>query len=130
MRSVVAVCREAGVSDKQTLATVLLTLTLTTLVVGVAIVVVGEAPAALASALSTTAAAGIYTDPQPADRGEPKPCSLSGCAAFHIAGRLRLASTVQYMPLSVIGGYLGYVGFFICISGAGVSTGNLPMPRP
>lgn len=39
-------------------------------------------------------------------------------------GRLRLASTVQYMPLSVIGGYLGYVGFFICISGAGVSTGD------
>ncbi len=123
-------CQEAGASDKQTLATVLLTLTLTTLVVGVAIVVVGEAPAALASALFTTAAAGIYPDPEPADGGEPNSCSLSGCAAFHIAGRLRLASTVQYMPLSVIGGYLGYVGFFICISGAGVSTGDRPVPWP
>jgi len=77
--NVVAECMTAGATDGQTLATVLLTLTLSTLIVGVAIVIVG---------------------------------------------RLRLASTVQYMPLSVIGGYLGYVGFFICISGAGVSTGR------
>ena len=122
----VAVCREAGVSDEQTLATVLITLTLTTLVVGLAIVVVGEA--ASASALYAIAAAISALILSLLTKESLRPCSLSGCAAFHTAGRLRLASTVQYMPLSVIGGYLGYVGFFICISGAGVSTGGLSVP--
>lgn len=42
--SVVAECMTAGATDGQTLATVLLTLTLSTLIVGVAIVIVGEAP--------------------------------------------------------------------------------------
>lgn len=35
---------------------------------------------------------------------------------------LRLASLVQYVPLPVIGGYLGYLGYFFFVSGAFIAT--------
>lgn len=35
---------------------------------------------------------------------------------------LRLAGLVQYVPLPVIGGYLGYLGYYLMISGAFIST--------
>ena len=40
------------------------------------------------------------------------------------AGTLKLASLVQYVPLPVVGGYLGYVGYFCFASGASVATGE------
>lgn len=40
-----------------------------------------------------------------------------------LAGRFKLAGLVQYVPLPVIGGYLGYVGYFIIAGGAGLVTG-------
>ncbi len=38
---------------------------------------------------------------------------------MHCAGYFKLATLTQYVPLSAIGGYLGYVGYF-CIA-AGVA---------
>ena len=42
---------------------------------------------------------------------------------FHIAGALRLASLVQYVPLPVIGGYLAFVGYF-CLTAGGWLGGS------
>ena len=39
------------------------------------------------------------------------------------AGYLRLASLVQYVPLPVVGGYLGYVGYFCLASGVSLASG-------
>jgi MFS superfamily sulfate permease-like transporter len=36
------------------------------------------------------------------------------------AGRCRLAQLVQYVPLPVVGGYLGYVGYFCVAGGLGL----------
>lgn len=38
--------------------------------------------------------------------------------------RLRLASLVSYIPLPVVAGYLGYVGYFCCAAGAAQGTGQ------
>lgn len=48
-------------------------------------------------------------------------------------GKWRLAQLVMYVPLPVVGGYLGYVGYF-CVAGgaalaAGVEVGVLPFPQ-
>eukprot|EP00884_Botryococcus_braunii_P016374 jgi/Botrbrau1/341/Bobra.0022s0295.1 len=40
-----------------------------------------------------------------------------------VVGKLRLASLVQYVPLPVVGGYLGYVGFFCFLAGVSLATG-------
>ena len=54
---------------------------------------------------------------------------LVGVGTLLIA-RYKLASIVQYLPLSVIGGYLGYVGYFCIASGIGlgssVEIGSIP----
>ncbi len=41
-----------------------------------------------------------------------------------LAGSLKLASLVQYVPLPVVGGYLGYVGYFCLASGVSLASGN------
>ncbi|KAK9824383.1 hypothetical protein WJX72_009880 [[Myrmecia] bisecta] len=41
-----------------------------------------------------------------------------------ITGYLRLASLVQYIPLPVIGGYLGYVGYFCFSAGVSLAVGE------
>ena len=43
-----------------------------------------------------------------------------------LTGVLKLASIAQYCPLPVVGGYLAFVGAFMAISGAGLSSG-LPL---
>lgn len=40
-----------------------------------------------------------------------------------LAARFRLATIVQYMPLPVVGGYLGFVGYFCIASGIGLGCG-------
>jgi SulP family sulfate permease len=36
--------------------------------------------------------------------------------------RFKLATLVQYVPLPVVGGYLGYVGYFCLAAGIGLGT--------
>lgn len=36
------------------------------------------------------------------------------------AARFKLATLVQYVPLPVVGGYLGYVGYFCLAAGIGL----------
>eukprot|EP00887_Chlorella_sp_A99_P005506 scaffold1.g5506.t1 len=43
--------------------------------------------------------------------------------AIVATGLLKLASVVQYVPLPVVGGYLAFVGWFMFLSGVGISTG-------
>ncbi|KAL3133431.1 hypothetical protein ABBQ38_007297 [Trebouxia sp. C0009 RCD-2024] len=82
--SVVDACHKAGKNSDVTLGTVLVTLLLTTLLVGILIIVTGY---------------------------------------------LRLASLVQYVPLPVVGGYLGYVGYFCLASGVSLASGvNVDSP--
>ncbi|KAL3148948.1 hypothetical protein ABBQ32_001807 [Trebouxia sp. C0010 RCD-2024] len=82
--SVVDACHKAGKDSDVTLGTVLVTLLLTTFLVGVLIIVTGY---------------------------------------------LRLASLVQYVPLPVVGGYLGYVGYFCLASGVSLASGvNVDSP--
>jgi SulP family sulfate permease len=38
------------------------------------------------------------------------------------AARFKLATLVQYVPLPVVGGYLGYVGYFCLAAGMGLGT--------
>ncbi|KAK9811232.1 hypothetical protein WJX72_000395 [[Myrmecia] bisecta] len=40
-----------------------------------------------------------------------------------IVGRFKLATLVQYVPLPVVGGYLGYVGYFCLAAGVALATG-------
>jgi hypothetical protein len=40
-----------------------------------------------------------------------------------LVGKFELAQLVQYVPLPVVGGYLGYVGYFILAGGAGLAAG-------
>eukprot|EP01025_Chloroclados_australasicus_P038986 TRINITY_DN4023_c0_g1_i5.p1 TRINITY_DN4023_c0_g1~~TRINITY_DN4023_c0_g1_i5.p1 ORF type:complete len:784 (+),score=96.96 TRINITY_DN4023_c0_g1_i5:30-2354(+) len=37
-------------------------------------------------------------------------------------GKLKLASLIQYIPLPVVGGYLGYVGFFVMQAGVSIAS--------
>jgi SulP family sulfate permease len=37
------------------------------------------------------------------------------------AGRFKLATLVQYVPLPVVGGYLGYVGYFCLAAGVALA---------
>lgn len=37
-----------------------------------------------------------------------------------LAARFKLATLVQYVPLPVVGGYLGYVGYFCLAAGIGL----------
>mmetsp|Transcript_6977 Transcript_6977/g.19685 ORF Transcript_6977/g.19685 Transcript_6977/m.19685 type:complete len:866 (+) Transcript_6977:118-2715(+) len=77
--------RESHAGFEDTLASVLLLLTLTTTLVGIMVVVVA---------------------------------------------RCKLANLVQYVPVPVVGGYLAYVGFFICVSGLELATGiSLKTPQ-
>ncbi|GFH14135.1 uncharacterized protein HaLaN_10132, partial [Haematococcus lacustris] len=48
-------------------------------------------------------------------------CSVTGMLMM-VVGRMKLAQMVQYVPLPVVGGYLGYVGYF-CLAG-GVALGT------
>ena len=41
-----------------------------------------------------------------------------------LIGTLKLASLVQYVPLPVVGGYLGYVGYFCLASGVSLASGT------
>lgn len=41
-----------------------------------------------------------------------------------LSGTLKLASLVQYVPLPVVGGYLGYVGYFCLASGVSLASGS------
>lgn len=55
-----------------------------------------------------------------------KLCLLpAACAALHCprtppAAKFKLATLVQYVPLPVVGGYLGYVGYFCLAAGIGL----------
>ena len=40
-----------------------------------------------------------------------------------LVGRFKLARYVQYVPLPVVGGYLGYVGYFCLAGGMGLAAG-------
>ncbi|DBA74396.1 hypothetical protein WJX77_006646 [Trebouxia sp. C0004] len=83
--SIVETCSAAGKDSATTLGTVLLTLLLTTFLVGVLII---------------------------------------------LTGTLKLASLVQYVPLPVVGGYLGYVGYFCLASGVSLASGvNVDSPQ-
>ncbi|KAA6425635.1 MAG: Sulfate Permease Family [Trebouxia sp. A1-2] len=83
--SIVETCSKAGKDSATTLGTVLLTLLLTTFLVGVLII---------------------------------------------LTGTLKLASLVQYVPLPVVGGYLGYVGYFCLASGVSLASGvNVDSPQ-
>ena len=48
-------------------------------------------------------------------------------ALWH-AGKLGLASVVQFIPLPVIGGYLAFVGYFCLKSGTTLATGVVVGP--
>lgn len=50
------------------------------------------------------------------------------CAAA-LPARLRVASVVQYVPVPVVGGYLAFVGYFVCVSGMQLAT-NVPLASP
>ena len=50
-------------------------------------------------------------------------CTCALGAMLVVAGRLRLASLVQYLPMPVIGGYLAYIGFFCGQAGLGLMAG-------
>lgn len=39
-----------------------------------------------------------------------------------VTARFKLATLVQYVPLPVVGGYLGYVGYFCLAAGIGLGT--------
>lgn len=39
-----------------------------------------------------------------------------------LTARFKLATLVQYVPLPVVGGYLGYVGYFCLAAGIGLGT--------
>ena len=43
--------------------------------------------------------------------------------ALVVIGKLRLASLVSYLPSPVVGGYLGYIGYFCLIAGVNLCTG-------
>jgi SulP family sulfate permease len=44
------------------------------------------------------------------------PLPSSSCTA----AKFKLATLVQYVPLPVVGGYLGYVGYFCLAAGIGL----------
>ncbi len=48
-------------------------------------------------------------------------CATAGALTVGV-GRARLAQYLQYIPLPVIGGYLGYVGYFCLAGGAGLAA--------
>ncbi len=59
---------------------------------------------------------------QISNRPDELPCScLTACL---VSGSLKLASLVQYVPLPVVGGYLGYVGYFCLASGVSLASGD------
>ena len=49
--------------------------------------------------------------------------------AHACAGKLGLASVVQFIPLPVIGGYLAFVGYFCLKSGTTLATGVAVRPE-
>lgn len=52
----------------------------------------------------------------------PMTQSLKPSCALAPAARFKLATLVQYVPLPVVGGYLGYVGYFCLAAGIGLGT--------
>ena len=50
-------------------------------------------------------------------------CTAALGVMLIVAGRLKLASLVQYLPMPVIGGYLAYIGFFCGQAGVGLMAG-------
>eukprot|EP01052_Picozoa_sp_SAG31_P013883 SAG31_NODE_847_length_11532_cov_2.297560_6_plen_88_part_00 len=76
------------------------------------------------TALSTDEVAGGGTDAHisEADKIATVLVALSSCtallgASLWLIGRLKLASTIQYLPLPVIGGYLAYIGMYCLEAG-------------
>lgn len=55
------------------------------------------------------------------------PPYVQRCLSVH-SGTLKLASLVQYVPLPVVGGYLGYVGYFCLASGVSLASGQCQLP--
>jgi len=49
--------------------------------------------------------------------------SLLG-AVVYLIGKLKLAKVVGYLPVSVVGGYLGFIGYFCLIAGVSLSIGE------
>jgi hypothetical protein len=47
---------------------------------------------------------------------------LLRCLCPPYPAKLKLATLVQYVPLPVVGGYLGYVGYFCLAAGVGLGT--------
>merc|ERR1719414_2098955 len=41
-----------------------------------------------------------------------------------VVGRLRLSQYVQMLPLPVVGGYLGYIGYFCLAAGLAIGSGK------
>jgi len=52
---------------------------------------------------------------------------MHGIAPPCVAGHFKLAGVVQYVPLSTVGGYLGYVGYFCLAAGLGLAC-NIEVP--
>jgi hypothetical protein len=102
--SVVDQAKAAGMTDQQTLGTVLVTLAGSTFLVGLLIVLVGECWTSASGSKHTTVInpdmllnVKLIHDP-------PQAMQIVDSVACLCAGKLKLASTVQYIPLSVIGG--------------------------
>lgn len=44
--------------------------------------------------------------------------------ALIIIGKMKLIQYVQMLPLPVVGGYLGYIGYFCLAAGLGIGSGR------
>jgi SulP family sulfate permease len=108
--SVAALCLEAGRDAATAMGTALVAMTASTFLVGLGTLVVGEPSPRPAGCRARALHRGSLTSLLPAPPA-PRP-----------SARRHLAVFVQYIPLPVMGGYLGFVGYFCAASGVGLGA--------
>lgn len=147
--SIAGICQKAGQGVATALGTALLTMTVSTALVGLGTLLVGEHAHSVYSILDGAApwtgtarrvcaahpmrchvAASTLQRAHPLQSAVPSPAALKRCFCPPCAAKYKLAQLVQYMPLPVIAGYLGFVGYFCIASGIGlgcsIDIGSIP----
>lgn len=122
--SIASVCSRAGLDASAALGTSLLTMAVSSAVVGLGLLAVGEGNADRSNCNCCNCCVRLGTDEAARHaRVHPMHSCLAAprCLSSLLsrpAAKARLASAVQYLPLPAVGGYLSYVGTFARLEGS------------
>ena len=116
---IAVICNGAGLPAQDALGTTLFTFSIATMVVGILTMLVGE------NGRMPSVSTSRFTLNLHCPRFH---CPLwTICTVFKqdffFTGKCRMAQLVQYVPLPVVGGYLGYVGYFCVAGGTSLAAG-------